>query len=570
MMRTMLWVMASTTWVPGVLASPATQQSWPPGEPVKWTCVYDGSVVPGQSVPYWSGGPGPDTTRAVENGVLRIVDRGTQKGALHCYSQGWAVDPDHGAVFEARVKVIANDGRSGVALVGADGKHEVGTTLYPDRITIGRPAKTYAMSTTDDFHVYRLAIRGNDYCIWVDGKLVMDGRGQHTHPAHKGRNVIMFGSISSAARSEALWDSVRYAVLGRKPAPPRIAGAQDVIIYKKEGIYACFPSLMRLEDGTLYTSFGTRVRRSHIDGTGGSARYVSKDNGHTWQPHQGKAPLNPAWRCNDGSLAHARARGWRYVPASRRDEFAKQDITVRHVREGVVAYLQGAYARRSTDGGKTWQTQDIDLPPHRGLMCHNLSETCKMKCGVLLNAAYGELKADKIGRSFILRSEDNGKTWTFGPLAADPEGKVRLNETALVENDRGEVIAMIRSEPPTGGHLFHTISKDRGKTWSTPRRTKIWGYPANLLRLKDGRILCTYGYRRHPQGVRAVLSRDGGHTWDVNRLIVIRDDHFGGGSHLGYPISVELAPGKIFTIYYITLTDGVTHVAGTHWDLPPS
>lgn len=547
-------------------ASP--KPAWPPAGAVEWTAKYEANDVPDKNLPYWRGSQGQNTSRTVEAGALRITDAGTTRRNLHCYTQSWFLEPEHGGVVEARIKVIDNNGQSGVCLLAADGQHESAITLYPDRIDIGRPVVSHAMTTTDDFHVYRLAIRKADYLLWVDGELVVDGAGKHTHPAHNGRNVVTFGSISSAARSEAIWDYVRYAAFGRLAGPERIAGAKDVVVYRKEGIYACFPSLVKLEDGSLYTSFGTRVRRSHIDGTGGSARRVSKDGGKTWEPHKGKAPLPPAWRCADGSLAYARAYGWRQVPASRKDEIAKKGITVRDVKPGVVAYLQGAYARRSTDGGKTWKKWEIELPPHRSLMCFNLSSTCRMKCGVLLRTPYGELKDDKIGRAFILRSEDDGKTWTFGPLAADPTGKARLNETALVENDRGELIAMSRSEPAAGGHLFHTISKDCGKTWSTPRRTRIWGYPANLLRLSDDRILCTYGYRRGCQGVRAVLSRDGGHTWDVENIIVLRNDHFGPGGDLGYPISVELSPGKIFTIYYITLTDGVTHIAGTHWDVP--
>ncbi|MBN1341212.1 MAG: exo-alpha-sialidase [Phycisphaerae bacterium] len=546
----------------------SAEKPWPPSGEVQWSCHYDASVEPDKARPHWSGGGAPDTERTLEEGVLRIADRGTKKGALHCYSRAWHIEPEHGGVIEVRVKVIDNDSRSGVCILGADGVHEVGVTLYPDRIAIGEDGPTYAMSTRDGFHVYRLAMRGNDYCVWVDGKLVIDGTGKHTHPAYRGRNVVTFGSISSKAKSESLWDDVRYAILGLKPAPPRIAGARDVVIYKKEGIYACFPSLIRLDDGSLLTSFGTRVRRSHIDGTGGSARYLSKDGGRTWEPYTGETPISPGWRCQDGSLAYARAYGWREVPESRREEFAKRDIVVRDVRPGVVAYLQGAYARRSTDGGKTWTKRELELPPHRSLMNHSRSQNCMMKCGVLLAAPYGQLKGQELGQAFCLRSEDNGKTWTFGSLAADPEGKARLNETALIENDRGEVIAMSRSEPPAGGHLFHTISTDRGKTWSRPVRTKIWGYPANLIRLHDGRLLCSYGYRRHPQGVRAILSNDGGHTWDLDNLIVLRDDHVGAGSDLGYPISVELEPGKIFTIYYITLADGVTHVAGTHWQAP--
>ncbi len=49
----------------------------------------------------------------------------------------------------------------------------------------------------------------------------------------------------------------------------------------------------------------------------------------------------------------------------------------------------------------------------------------------------------------------------------------------------------------------------------------------------SGALLCTYGYRKHPYGQRAMMSRDGGPDSD-----------------LGYPSSVELADGSVFTVYY--------------------
>jgi hypothetical protein len=36
---------------------------------------------------------------------------------------------------------------------------------------------------------------------------------------------------------------------------------------------------------------------------------------------------------------------------------------------------------------------------------------------------------------------------------------------------------------------------------------------------------------------------------------------------LGYPVSIEIAEGRIFTAYYLT-KDNVTHVATTRWELP--
>ena len=137
---------------------------------------------------------------------------------------------------------------------------------------------------------------------------------------------------------------------------------------------------------------------------------------------------------------------------------------------------------------------------------------------------------------------------------------------------------------------FYTLevwSEDGGKTWTYPVETSFEGYPNHLLKLSDGRILCTYGYRRAPMGIRALISEDGGRSWDTDHEYVLRDDGSGlsnawppekrarmGGADVGYPISTELADGTILTVYYITKEDGITHIATTHWhpdqDRPPS
>ena len=57
-------------------------------------------------------------------------------------------------------------------------------------------------------------------------------------------------------------------------------------------------------------------------------------------------------------------------------------------------------------------------------------------------------------------------------------------------------------------------------------------------------------------------------TWDTENIIVLRNDAKGSGGDTGYPISIQTGPGEVFTIYYITLDDGITHVAGTIWNPP--
>ena len=96
----------------------------------------------------------------------------------------------------------------------------------------------------------------------------------------------------------------------------------------------------------------------------------------------------------------------------------------------------------------------------------------------------------------------------------------------------------------------------------------MWGYPAHILTLPDGRIVATYGYRRAPMGIRATLSDDGGKTWNTNATVVLRADGRGNGSDLGYPISTLLEDGTIVTVYYFNDAENVTHVAATRWQPP--
>ncbi len=67
-----------------------------------------------------------------------------------------------------------------------------------------------------------------------------------------------------------------------------------------------------------------------------------------------------------------------------------------------------------------------------------------------------------------------------------------------------------------------------------------------MIRLREGRICLTYGYRAKPFGIRARLSNDNGHTWGEE--IILRDD--GGGRDVGYVRTVQRPDGKIVTVYY--------------------
>lgn len=351
-----------------------------------------------------------------------------------------------------------------------------------------------------------------------------------------------------------------------------IPGAVHRVIYEKEGVYACFPSLTATPDGTLVTSFGTRTRRSHIDPTGGSLRLVSSDGGLTWTKSQGSV-IDPRWQTKRGQLVRAAARGWIYTDAEKTDELIGQHKTVMAARPGVVAYLGGAESYTSDDNGKSWQRREIDVPDYvSGLMgYHHTASALATPEGLRLVAVYGRRidparpLNDVKTEVFLLRSADDGLTWQCVPMLPEglPDPTLGFDETAIVATGDGAILALMRSNPE--GYLYQAVSRDGGLTWSKPVKTPIWGYPAQMLQLQDGRLLAIYGYRRDLMGIRACISRDHGRTWDIDHELILRADGFCNGGDLGYPLTHQLPDGTLFTIYYHT-TDGVnTHIASTHW-----
>ena len=94
--------------------------------------------------------------------------------------------------------------------------------------------------------------------------------------------------------------------------------------------------------------------------------------------------------------------------------------------------------------------------------------------------------------------------------------------------------------------------------------TSMWGHPASLLRLEDGRVLCAYGYRMHPNpGVRACLSGDG-LNWRPSDIFTVSASPEVDSAHLniGCPSSVELEPGRILTAYQVWAQTGRPEQAG--------
>jgi hypothetical protein len=174
------------------------------------------------------------------------------------------------------------------------------------------------------------------------------------------------------------------------------------------------------------------------------------------------------------------------------------------------------------------------------------------------------------GWPFAARTTDGGKTWTFtGWIGPQPgEGGYAIMPSTL-KLKNGGMLSMIRRRGVIDGKkqwwVEPFMSPDQGSTWYKLDEPTIpnAGNPAHMIRLGDGRIALTYGWRNAPYGVRAKLSSDEGVTWSEE--IVLQDQ--GRSWDLGYPRTVQRADGKIVTAYYFNDRSGKErHIAATIWD----
>ena len=122
------------------------------------------------------------------------------------------------------------------------------------------------------------------------------------------------------------------------------------------------------------------------------------------------------------------------------------------------------------------------------------------------------------------------------------------HEPHAIVTDDGRILVHIRVQGGGFFTVYQSESADGGRTFSPPRQllSDRGGSPAHLLKLRDGTLISTYGYREPPYGIKVMISRDGGETWDTDHDVYVNGVH----PDLGYPASVELQNGDILTVFY--------------------
>jgi len=368
------------------------------------------------------------------------------------------------------------------------------------------------------------------------------------------RRQMLCGTSAAAA----------YAILGinrRAQAAPRGVIQEIKVISHQPEYYHGWPTVTRCKSGRLLLSY-SGGREGHICPFGRVELMQSDDEGRTWGWPQ--VLLDTATDDRDsgvletakGSLLVTTFTSQAYEPLLAKAEKAagkawpETRLTAWRAAHNRLTAEQrktflGEWMLRSTDGGITWST------PYRSLV-NSPHGPIQLADGRLLYA--GKELWTKEHRNGVCQSTDDGQTWQW--LAAIPtrqgDKQEQYHELHAVETTDGRIIVQIRNHnKANAGETLQCESSDGGKTWSEPRSIGAWGLPSHLMRLKDGRLLMTYGHRRAPFGNQARVSADQGRTW--SEPIIISGD--GAGGDLGYPSTVQLTNGSLLTVWYEQLKD---------------
>lgn len=296
-----------------------------------------------------------------------------------------------------------------------------------------------------------------------------------------------------------------------------------------------WPNLTQLHDGTIIATIFNNPSHGRAEGdvdcwATSDGRFWTKRG--TAAPHENSANrMNvAAGRANNGDLL-VLSSGW---------SLKKDD----QGRVMALVEVLSPWICRSADGGRIWRVDKRSFPKAP------LGQTQYIPFGDILPGADGALRVACYARDgktkqdgvWMFRSQDDGRTWTMLSLISDAN-----NETAIFHLGAGKWLAAARSLGKTKQRLDLFRSVDDGRTWTADQAVSEGSqHPAHLARLKDGRLLLTYGNRVSGEhGVMAKFSGDEGRTWSESLRLVRLPK-----TDCGYPSSVQRADGRIVTAYY--------------------
>lgn len=220
--------------------------------------------------------------------------------------------------------------------------------------------------------------------------------------------------------------------------------------------------------------------------------------------------------------------------------------------------VESFFVIRSENEGKTWNLNDAPISP----AAVPYGKIVELADNSLIMPAYGYLA----GGGAIYKSYDQGKSWKLESrvVANDPElpfgrdGWTSFTETAFLPLNNGKLLSILRGNtygPKTWfNQIYQSVSSDGGQSWSKPQPL-FEGASPELVRLQDGRILLCVSARYLPEapiGVKCHVSSNEGDSWSPPKMLALSHQN---NSDSGYPSIILLKNGLYAALLYTNYSD---------------
>jgi sialidase-1 len=275
------------------------------------------------------------------------------------------------------------------------------------------------------------------------------------------------------------------------------------------------PALITTAKGTLLAF--CEGRRASPSDTGDIDVVLKRsfDNGKTWSNLRVVADFGEDTVGNPAPVVERRTRTVFLLLTSNPGK-----VTEKQIVDSTAERARAVWLMSSTDDGATWSkpreiTASVKRPdwtwyatgPGNGI---------QLRSGRLAIPCDHIRRGTKAMHSHLIYSDDRGTTWQIGGIAGE-----KTNESAVAELPDGSLLLNMRSYH---GQARRAVARslDGGLTWSETRLDEALVEPvcqASLVRYGSNQLLFSNpaDTRRAKMTVR--LSRDGGRTWPVARLL---------------------------------------------------
>ena len=183
-----------------------------PEDYAAWTGSYDADLLPDADGWTLNG----VTNASASAGILTVNTLGSNGQGYYEINPGFVNAT--GSVIEARLKIDGEDdisppSASGFSLWAADGIRRLAFTFYSNQVCEPLNSGTCQVTDTTSYHDYRLVFQNNDYMLYKDGALFLDGTGMSFSGA-SGLNYLQFGDTAANPDATASVDYIYYYNLG--------------------------------------------------------------------------------------------------------------------------------------------------------------------------------------------------------------------------------------------------------------------------------------------------------------------------------------------------------------------